>query len=229
MPLDPQLEEDLADLEAAVEVISRSVARAINIVHDLGAFSKLGTADLVEVDLRRLLEEAVETHERERPGERLEVTLDFVGDAEAVELKAFPSLLAQVFVNLLTNSGQALAPGATGKVKIQVKRLKGEDRVQIGYEDNGPGIPKEHLSKVFEPFFTTKEQGQGTGLGLAICLGIVEKHGGTIEARRRRRGAHFVIELPLVAEVEEPLDPWASSPFLSGSSISGRAPSQTRI
>lgn len=227
--LDPVLREDLGDIEAAVEVITRSVKRAINIVHDLGAFSKLGTADLVETDLRTVLEEAVETQARERPGESLEVTLDLGPEDDATfELKAFPSLLTQVFVNLLTNSGQALAPGTTGKVKIVAKRKKGEERIQIAYEDNGPGIPKEHLTKVFEPFFTTKEQGKGTGLGLAICLGIVEKHGGSIEARRKRRGAHFEIELPLVAEVEEALDPWASSPFLAGSSVSGRTPSQTR-
>jgi signal transduction histidine kinase len=71
---------------------------------------------------------------------------------------------------------------------------------------------------VFEPFFTTKEPGRGTGLGLAICLGVVEKHGGTIEALKRRRGACFVMELPREAQVK-PLDPRQSASLFSGSTI----------
>jgi two-component system sensor histidine kinase HupT/HoxJ len=53
------------------------------------------------------------------------------------------------------------------------------------------------LPRLFEPFFTTKEVGQGTGLGLAITYGIVQEHGGRLDARNRADGgAIFTIALP---------------------------------
>ena len=209
-----QLSEDLEDVESAVEVIRRSVARAINIVHDLGAFSRLGTADLQEVLLQEVIEEAVTACEHELGPDRVSVAIDVAKvEDQPLALKAFPSLLSQVFVNLLTNSAHAIE--GTGKVKITARLVPGE-RVRVDFEDTGSGILKEHLHKVFEPFFTTKEQGRGTGLGLSICLGFVEKHGGTIEAKKSRKGAHFVIELPLEPIVEAS-DPWSSGPLLSPS------------
>ena len=216
------VEEHLQDLASAAEVIARSVGRAINIVRDLGAFSRLGQADLQEIELRAMVEEAITACERELgPDGRVAAVLDIPEvDGRPLRLKAFPSLLLQVFVNLFVNAGQAIR--GPGKVKVAA-RLLPQGRVRIDVEDTGPGIPKENLGKVFEPFFTTKEQGQGTGLGLSICLGVVEKHGGTIVAKRQRRGAHFVIELPLEPVIPGPADPWTSSPLLSapGASASG--------
>ncbi len=211
------VQESLQDASDAAQVIARSVQRAINIVRDLGQFSKLGTADLEEVELRAIVQEAVTACAQELgPGDRVIVGVDVPDvDGKPLKLKAFPSLLTQVFVNLLTNSAQAI--DGPGKVKVTA-RLASKDRVRIEVEDTGPGISKDHLSKVFEPFFTTKEPGRGTGLGLAICLGVVEKHGGTIEALKRRRGACFVIELPREAQVK-PSDPRQSASLFSGSTI----------
>lgn len=216
-PAGPTVQESLEDASEAAQVIARSVQRAINIVRDLGQFSKLGTADLEEVELEAIVDEAVTACAAELgPGERVIVSVDIPEvDGKPLKLKAFPSLLTQVFVNLLTNSAQAIE--GPGKVKVTA-RLTSKDRVRIEVEDTGPGISKEHLPKVFEPFFTTKEPGRGTGLGLAICLGVVEKHGGTIEALKRRRGACFVIELPREAQVE-PHDPRQSASLFSGSTI----------
>ncbi len=210
------LDEALDDAHEAVAVIRRSVGRAINIVRDLGQFSKLGAADLEEVALRELVGEAVLACAPELgPGERVTVALDIPEvDGAPLRLKAFPSLLLQVFVNLLTNSAQAIE--GPGRVKV-LARLVG-DRVHVEVEDNGPGIPREHLSKVFEPFFTTKEPGRGSGLGLSICLGVVEKHGGTIVAQRRRRGACFVLDLPREPKLE-PQDPRQSASLFSASTV----------
>ncbi len=69
-------------------------------------------------------------------------------------------------------------------------------QVTITVDDSGPGLSPEVRARLFEPFFTTKEVGTGTGLGLAIAFGIVNAHGGTIEATNRDEGgARFVISL----------------------------------
>ena len=70
--------------------------------------------------------------------------------------------------------------------------------VKIVFQDTGPGIPFENVSKVFDPFFTTLDVGKGVGLGLSISYGIIEEHGGKISVLTRRgEGTQFVVELPL--------------------------------
>jgi signal transduction histidine kinase len=69
-------------------------------------------------------------------------------------------------------------------------------------EDSGKGIPPEDLPRIFEPFFTTKGN-HGTGLGLAVSWGIVEAHGGLLEAHSEPgHGARFVLRLPTTAPPE---------------------------
>jgi C4-dicarboxylate-specific signal transduction histidine kinase len=91
---------------------------------------------------------------------------------------ADPGRLAQVFLNLLLNAGDAM--GGRGEVTVSARRDGA--RVEVRVADRGPGIPAPDLPRVFDPFFTTKPPGQGTGLGLAICHGIVESFGGEIAA-----------------------------------------------
>ena len=69
--------------------------------------------------------------------------------------------------------------------------------VVLTVEDNGPGIPAQHLEEIFDPFFTTKEPGKGTGLGLALSAQLVEGMGGEIMAANRvEGGAIFTLRLP---------------------------------
>jgi two-component system nitrogen regulation sensor histidine kinase GlnL len=65
----------------------------------------------------------------------------------------------------------------------------------ISVEDNGKGIPEEHLPRLFEPFFTTKLEGKG--LGLALVAKIVRDHDGIIECRSNGRRTQFYVRLPL--------------------------------
>jgi CheY-like chemotaxis protein len=77
-------------------------------------------------------------------------------------------------------------------------------RVQVRFEDDGPGISPENLAKIFNPFFTTKPIGKGTGLGLSLSYGIIQEHGGKISAESKvGQGTTFIIELPIATASEE--------------------------
>jgi two-component system NtrC family sensor kinase len=90
------------------------------------------------------------------------------------------------------------AMGKGGKLTITTRRA-GEE-VELAISDTGPGISKENLSRIFDPFFTTKEK--GTGLGLSVVYGIIQRHGGHIEAQSELGcGTTFVIHLPVPRDV----------------------------
>jgi C4-dicarboxylate-specific signal transduction histidine kinase len=106
--------------------------------------------------------------------------------------------LGQVLLNLLLNAADALEETGVAGPRVALRVQAHAERVHLVLEDNGPGFPPEHLSKLFTPFFTTKAQGKGTGLGLALSREYVEAFGGVLRAENRPEGgARFTVELPL--------------------------------
>jgi signal transduction histidine kinase len=107
-------------------------------------------------------------------------------------------LLYRAFVNIFSNSLQAMPCGGTLSVETAI--LNGGDAeasMEIQVQDTGQGIPKDVRKKIFNPFFTTREK--GTGLGLAIVQTIVDNHNGDIEVLSEEgRGTIIIIRLPLV-------------------------------
>jgi signal transduction histidine kinase len=106
-------------------------------------------------------------------------------------------LLIQVLLNLFINAIDAMSQG--GKLSIRAAEDKKIGFLSVQVSDTGTGIPSHILGSIFNPFFTTKATGHGTGLGLAVSKGIIEKHGGHIEAKSvEGEGSSFTIHLPLV-------------------------------
>ena len=101
--------------------------------------------------------------------------------------------LNQVWMNLLDNALDAVAPG--GSV-LATARPEGRYLV-VRVVDDGPGIPPEHAPRVFDPFFTTKPPGEGTGLGLEVARARVRGHGGEIDFDSRPGRTEFRVALPL--------------------------------
>ncbi len=100
--------------------------------------------------------------------------------------------LRQACVNVVMNACEAMARG--GRLVVETRTLA-DGKAELSFEDTGPGIPPDQLSKIFDPFFTTKEK--GTGLGLSVVYGIVERHGGTIDLRTEvGKGTRIAIRLP---------------------------------
>lgn len=114
--------------------------------------------------------------------------------SEQIMVKGNSGKLYQVFLNILTNSIQAL----TDKGEISTTTyIKGENAL-IEFMDNGIGIEKSIMNKVVTPFFTTKPPGKGTGLGLSISLSIIEEHGGSFDIESElNKGTKVIVTLPL--------------------------------
>lgn len=107
----------------------------------------------------------------------------------------------QVFLNLIINAAHAIQAAGRDADSglIRIHTASSGNFVEIVFEDNGCGIPKENLERMFDPFFTTKEVGKGTGQGLAISRSIiVEKHSGKIDVDSEvGRGTRMILRLPV--------------------------------
>ena len=111
--------------------------------------------------------------------------------------------MSQVINNLIINADQAMSEGGIIKVRAENVTVGAEHNlpladgkyVKIEIEDEGIGIPKEHLPKIFDPYFSTKQK--GSGLGLATSYSIIQRHAGYITAESELGvGTTFYIYLP---------------------------------
>jgi signal transduction histidine kinase len=182
--LQRKAEGQLAD---DLRIIEDESLRAKEIVEGLLDLSRpLATAP-EPVDLKALCDEALAR--LTASGQLGGATVEVSGGARVV---GHPQKLRQVVLNLVKNGVEASGPG--GRVEVGLAQAA-DGGAAIQVSDSGPGLPVEAAHRLFEPFFTTKPA--GTGLGLAVSLGIVQAHGGTLEAESPASGgARFVIHLP---------------------------------
>ncbi|OGQ96008.1 MAG: hypothetical protein A2284_13800 [Deltaproteobacteria bacterium RIFOXYA12_FULL_61_11] len=177
-----------------VEPIISSVERCAKITRRLLRFAKHIDVHREPINLEALLREVVGFMEKEAAYRGLGIAFHIGEDLPVIESDR--GRLQQVFLNIINNAFGAVKDG--GHVDISMQR-EDEGFVSICIEDDGVGIPKEHLKSIFEPFFTTKEK-HGTGLGLSITYGIVEKLGGKIHVESEHgKWTRFTVLLPLTA------------------------------
>lgn len=115
--------------------------------------------------------------------------------ADLPALRAGPTRLQQVLVNLITNAADAVE-GLEDRV-ITLSAVVQADRVVLTVRDRGPGVAPSIAARIFDPFFTTK--GSGLGLGLSITANIVRDLGGTITVAEADPGAAFQVTLPIAS------------------------------
>lgn len=200
------------DLKWGRAVIDRQVQHMARLLDDLLDVSRI-THNKLElrkerVEMAAVVQSAVETS---RPlidsgGQELTVALP----DQHVYLDADPVRLAQVFSNLLNNAAKYSEPG--GHIRLTCER-QGRD-VVVSVKDDGVGIAAEMLPRIFDIFSQSKrvlERSQGgLGIGLSLVRGLVELHGGSIEARSegQDKGSEFIVRLPvIVAKVVQESSP----------------------
>jgi PAS domain S-box-containing protein len=188
--------------DEARSMMERQVAQLVRLVDDLLDISRITRGKLrlrrEPVELTTMVRGAVEAARPciDAQGHRLSVTLP----PGPTHLDADPTRLSQVLSNLLTNAAKYTERG--GHIGLAAEREGGD--VVVSVRDTGIGIAAEHLAHIFEMFSQVdpaleRSQG-GLGIGLALVRGLVELHGGSVEARSGGpgRGSEFTVRLPIV-------------------------------
>lgn len=175
--------DDLKIAKGGWEILKRNLDRIVSLTLNMLAFSRHRGIELELTPLGPLVEECAQLLDSQANTKGVAVIVDTDPEMPPVPLDA--PLIHQALMNLMTNAVEAVEP-VKGVVTVRstyhAAGSRGEGSpatVEIAVIDNGPGIPKEKLTKIFEPFHTTKGT-KGTGLGLAVTKRVVEEHRGRI-------------------------------------------------
>jgi len=184
------------ELEKAIQQIDEQTIRCRDFTNQLLGFVKEATPEKTGFDVNELLNAAIEFVGPELKYVPIEIVRHF--SKEPIYMTSDPSMMEQVFVNLLTNAIHAINEKGSDQGKIEIKTAKTGSEVKISITDNGTGIAEENQDKVLNLFFTTKPPGKGTGLGLSICQNIIKILNGSISFHSEPGvGTTFTVRVPL--------------------------------
>jgi signal transduction histidine kinase len=205
------LQDPATDRAAAdrLRVIDAQVDRLTSIVRDVLKAMQVPAPRLRPVDLRVVSREVVDLFAP--VASKRGVGIELAADRELPPVQADADQLQQVFMNLFTNSMDAMRGG--GRLRVTVAPAAGPEGVpgpgpwvRVDVADTGQGMDEETVKHAFEPFYTTKRVepqpglGARVGLGLSICRQIVLNHRGEIVVRSRKgEGTTFTLFLPVGA------------------------------
>jgi PAS domain S-box-containing protein len=185
----------------AQEILERQAAIMSRLLDDLLDISRItrGALELKKAStkLAPIIETAIEAARPYVVAKQHELSVSLPD--RPVWLEADPVRLAQVFSNLLINSAKYTDPGG----RIELEAASSDEGVIVTVRDNGIGIAAEMMPRLFSLFSQSPtvagRAGEGLGVGLAMARGLVNLHGGAIEARSAGmgRGSEFLVRLPI--------------------------------
>jgi len=191
-----------------LQVVDSETERMARLVRDLLQLSGLDFQqskwNKKAVDLRKIIEEIILKLDVsvKNKKQRVYLNLNDLKEDDTI-IYADKDRIGQAILNLLGNSIKYTPEGGHIKIDICIR----EDKLILGIEDNGIGIPEKDLERIFERFYRVdkaraRELG-GTGLGLSIAKEIIEAHEGTIEIfSQEGKGTKTVIRLPIFMAVD---------------------------
>jgi len=186
-------QKDLDKIPLHVSKIGSMVERISKIVSGLKSFARDGSKDPMSyVTLSYFFEDIQDLCALKLRSKNVNLIIDF--PAEDLQIYGRTVQLSQVFINLITNSIDAIENNKNRWIKIQIEDL--QEKVLFKIIDSGHGIPDHVAEHIMEPFYTTKNLGKGTGLGLSISQGILKDHHGEIYLDKTAQNTTFIIILP---------------------------------
>jgi PAS domain S-box-containing protein len=210
-----ELTMELPDLSPEVrsnlQIIAHGAERAKKTFDMLATWAQIRPPVITQVSINQLLEQMMAFRQYELQSYQIEMELDLESASRNTNTQADPQQLQLAFLAIIDNAKDALMELPQDRqVIIRTRREQhglwnlGEV-IEISFQDNGPGIARENLSRVFDPFFSTKPPTQALGLGLWIAYQIVKNHHGEIYIRSQEgEGATFIITLPVLTDHEPP-------------------------
>ncbi|HEX2847896.1 MAG TPA: response regulator [Chitinophagaceae bacterium] len=188
------------ETEKYFKKIISSSQRMQSLINDLLSFSRhsASSSDFKMVDLNLMVKEALVELEIKIEKSNAVITCD-----NLPAIYAIPSMVRQLFYNLISNALKFRKTNATAEVKISSRKITGTVPEQVLYEiivaDKGIGFEQQFEADIFRVFkrLHSYHDFEGSGIGLSICKKIVDKHNGTIRAESKPgEGASFIIRLP---------------------------------
>ena len=210
-----------APLQRTIEMMDRQLNHLVRLVDDLLDVARISSGKVVlkseAVTLREVLAHSVEATRLLIDGRAQHLVVEPVPEELCVH--GDPDRLAQIFSNLLSNAAKYTDAG--GEIRIRVER-EGEYAI-VRIIDTGIGIAQEDLSRVFDLFSQVGEHhgkaDGGLGIGLSLVRGLVQTHGGSVNAESAGpgRGSTFTVRLPLCqrdapADTDSPVRTHTGSP-----------------
>lgn len=185
-----------------LQLIESEVIRLERLLQDFLDFARPPTPNVNNVDLRDMIDGAVELVQARAQSQGVVLRRKYPQDPVPADIDS--TQMNQVILNLLLNALDMLSSGGWIEITIRSEDAPSDSpsspgfgvRQTITIRDSGPGFDPEILQRLFEPFVSTKET--GTGLGLSICQRIVEAHRGRIAAANAAGGGAVIsIVLPM--------------------------------
>jgi len=199
------------ELRSSLANMKDEITRLDRLVNDFLAVGRQTPPHIAPCEVGETLAQAVSLVENQAKQQDIQIVSKLPSDLPSLQADA--AQLKTCFLNILTNSVQAMPKG--GWIRIEAKQLPGSEgrgRLRLLFRDSGPGIPEKDQERIFAPYFSTKAT--GFGLGLAITRKIIEDHGGRVFASGKEiPGTEMVVELPLAGPT------LSRAPALASSSV----------
>ena len=188
--LDGQMpsEKIIGNTIKGLEVINERGTGLIGFVETYRKLTRIPQPDKKPVSVAHLFENTVTLIKSEPENENVHISWEI--KPTDLEIVADKKQIAQVLINLLKNSVEALKNQVGGKIIVK-SNINPDGKVLISVTDNGPGIPEDLMDKIFIPFFTTKEN--GSGIGLSLSRQIIQMHGGSLKVDSKPKKTMFSI------------------------------------
>lgn len=199
---------DATEIEKYLTKITNCSQRMQSLIHNLMQFSRhaVTATDFIYTDLNEVVRDVIAELEIE-----IEKSGALIHIQDLPKLFAIPSLIRQVFYNLISNAIKFRKPGKVPEISIKAKNVtpstlrfqhkyaEGVAYIKISVEDNGIGFDEKYRDDIFMAFkrLHSYHEIEGTGVGLSICKKNIDKHNGFISAESPlNEGATFIIILP---------------------------------